>query len=231
MRRLLLFDIDGTLLHVDGAGRAALGAAMRQVCAETGPIDRLEFRGKTDPAIVRELLRGCGWPDARIDDCLPAIWERYVPALERELEARRAGGRICAGVEALLERLHADPGVVCALVTGNVEGGAWGKLKAWGLDRRFAFGAFGSDSENRDELPPIAVRRAESRHGRRLDLREVVVIGDTPADIQCARAAGVRCVAVASGGLGPEALREHSPDHVFESLADTEAVLEVLRDG
>lgn len=226
--RLLLFDVDGTLVHVDGAGREALRSALTAVYGRTGPIDTFDFRGRTDPEIVRGLLRAAGLEDDAIDRGLDALWERYFRSLDRELGARRDRLRTCPGVRAFLERLDADDRFLPALVTGNAEGGARRKLRACGLDGVFPFGAFGSDSERRSELPPLAVRRARERTGREFRSEEVWVIGDTPLDIACARASGVRAVAVATGRHGPEALAAHGPDALFPDLTDPDAVLDVL---
>lgn len=228
MRRLLLFDVDGTLVHVDGAGREALRTAMTAVYGVTGPVDSFDFHGRTDPEIVRGLLRAAGLEDAAIDRGLDPLWERYFEGLDRELGSRRERLRTCPGVPALLELLKADGRFLSGLVTGNVEGGARRKLRACGLDGAFPFGAYGSDSERRSDLPPLAVRRARERTGREFRSEEVWVIGDTPLDIACARASGMRAVAVATGRHDPEALAAHGPDALFPDLTDPGAVLDAL---
>ena len=228
MRRLLLFDIDGTLMSVAGAGRAAFRTAMVEVYGETGPIDDFPFSGKTDPLIVRGLLREAGWSDPDIDRGLGPLWEAYLPALERELAARADSIRVYPGVRELLERLVADPRFELALVTGNLREGAYRKLAAAELDAPFPYGAFGSDAEIRDELPPVAVRRARERNGDAFGPRDVWVIGDTPADVQCATTSGYRALAVATGGYDVHELDRHGPDRVLDSLADPDAVLRLL---
>lgn len=228
MARLLLFDIDGTLLRTAGAGRSALRRAMLAVFGETGPLDDFDFDGRTDPAIVRGLLRSTGKTDGWIDARLPGLWGPYCRELERELERRNGELAACAGIPALLEDLGARDDVVLGLVTGNVEGGAWRKLGACGLDGHFRFGAFGSDSELREDLPPLALARAAEGFDRRLGIEDCVVIGDTPEDIRCARACGARVLAVATGRYGLEELREHAPDDVLPDLADGRAARAIL---
>lgn len=228
MRRLLLFDVDGTLLDVAGAGRAAFAEAMEEVYGETGPIDGFAFHGKTDPGIVRGLLREAGWEDRAIDGRLGRLWERYVPALERELAARADAIVVLPGVSELLDRLGADDRFELALVTGNVREGAFRKLRAAGIEGPFRYGAFGSDSEARDDLPPVAVRRARRRSGVAYEAREVWVVGDTPADVRCAASSGLRSLAVATGGYGARELREHGADRVLDSLEEVAEVVRLL---
>jgi phosphoglycolate phosphatase-like HAD superfamily hydrolase len=228
MKRLVLFDIDGTLMSADGAGRAALATAMLEVYGDTGSIDDLDFHGKTDPWIVRELLRMTGRSDAVIDAGFESLWTLYCHSLERELGRRRGRLQAYPGVRELLDRLDRDPRFVLALVTGNVEGGAWRKLQACRLDEPFRFGAFGSDSERRDDLPPLAMQRAEMETGHRFEPHEVMVIGDTPADVRCARSSGTRALAVATGGFSRTQLSNLGPDYVFAELSDVEAVVAAI---
>lgn len=233
MSRLLLFDIDGTLVDTDGAGREALRRALRSVFGETGPIDDFDFHGRTDPAIVRGLMREAGRRDEEIEGRLESLWESYLQALPGELERRRQRGRVsaCPGVLELLESVAEDPRFTPALVTGNVAAGAWHKLDAADLAHHFTFGAFGSDSARREDLPPLALRRAARQLGREFAPADAVVIGDTPEDVRCARASGIRAVTVATGRHRPEELAEHHPDHVFSDLSDTSAVIDVLSSG
>lgn len=225
MRIALLFDVDGTLADTMGAGKAALAAAMGRVYGETGPVDGFDFHGRTDPEIVRGLLRAAGRPDAEIERGFADLWPLYLERLEAELAARAGRAVALAGVPALLDRVAADGRFACGLVTGNVEAGARLKLAAVGCAERFDFGAYGSDAEARDELPAMALARAAERHGRPFEARRAVVIGDTPADIRCARAAGTRVLAVATGRHSAAELAAHRPDAVLPDLADADGVL------
>lgn len=228
--RLLLFDIDGTLVNTVGAGKAALETALDEVFGETGPIDSFDFHGKTDPAIVRGLLAEAGFPDHRIEAGFPDVWSAYYAELDRELAARDGRVHTYTGVDVLLDRLAGDERFAAGLVTGNLEEGARRKLVAAGLAGRFRFGAFGSDSEHREELPPIALDRAVEEYRRDFDMREAVVVGDTPEDIRCARANGARVLAVATGRHSVAELRQHAPDAALDSLADTSLVMRILAD-
>lgn len=228
MTRLLLFDVDGTLVDVAGAGRAAIRRAMADVYGETGPIDSFPFRGKTDPAIVRGLLRSAGRRERWIDERMPRLWKRYLEALDAALADRRARLAVHEGVRGLLDRLEGDERFELALVTGNVRGGAWRKLEACGVREPFRYGAFGSDSEERDDLPPLAVRRAARRVGRAFAPEDVWIIGDTPADVRCARHSGLRTLAVATGGYGTGELEGHGAECIVPSLADADRVVEIL---
>lgn len=231
MRRLVLFDIDGTLLSARGAPRRAFERAMVQVYGTAGPVGTHRFDGKTDPQIARELLRLAGMEDAAIDRGLPALWRTYIRELEYELGRPDHETLVYPGVRALLAELDTRAREACVgLLTGNIEEGADLKLRTAGLTGHFRFGAYGSDCERRDGLPPIAVERALSLTGVTFRGRDVVVIGDTPADVTCGQALGVRTVAVATGRHDATSLREAGADIAFDDFSDTKAVLAALFD-
>lgn len=227
--RLVLFDIDGTLLHSAGAGRRAIMAAMHDLLPTGNGYDRVRFDGKTDPQIVRELLHVAG--DAAPDDPgrIGLVLDRYVALLERELATGERRAEALRGVAELLDALEGLPGVVLGLLTGNVAPGARLKLRAAGLaPDRFRVGAFGSDHHHRPELPPIAVRRAAALIGHAPAGQEVVIIGDTPADVTCGAGIGARAIAVATGSYPVDALEAHGPWRTFTDLSDTRAVVEAI---
>ena len=230
--KLILFDIDGTLLWTDGAGRRAIHRAMLDEMGTAGPIDGYRFDGKTDPQIVRELLKLAEHPEWEAAHRISAVCERYVDLLTAELAKSTQATRVFQGVRELLEALqpHETAGrVLVGLLTGNVQRGAALKLRSAGIDpERFAVGAYGSDSHYRPDLPAVAARRAAERVGRPFQGHDIVVVGDTPDDIACARPVGARTVAVATGFFKPAALRAAGADYVFEHLGDTQAVLEAL---
>jgi phosphoglycolate phosphatase len=226
--RLLLFDIDGTLLSTEGAARRAFHRALIEVYGTTGPIDNHPFGGKTDPQIARELLMLAGLTAVEIDEKLPRLFDAYLAGLQKEVTATDHTTRVYPGVRELLDALAVRDDVVLALLTGNVSRGADLKLGSAGLRDYFAFGAFGSDCEDRPGLPPVAVRRARDLTGREFRGRDIVVIGDTPHDIRCGEALGVFTVGVATGGHGSDELASVGADVVFEDFSDTAAVLRVL---
>ncbi|MDX1660341.1 MAG: haloacid dehalogenase-like hydrolase [Gemmatimonadota bacterium] len=226
LRRLVLFDIDGTLLSAGGAPRRAFRSALVEYFDTEGGAATDRFAGKTDPQILHDLMLAEGFDADHVDERMDAFFAHYLTRLEAELEIE-TGHRLYPGVEALVTALAEDPATLLGLVTGNIEAGARIKLAHFGLWERFEVGAYGSDDPVRDHLPPIAVDRAEERTGRRFSGDEVVVVGDTPADIACARAAGARVVAVATGVHGAEELADHDPDLLVDTLEDP-ALLEEL---
>ncbi|HXV87074.1 MAG TPA: haloacid dehalogenase-like hydrolase [Gemmatimonadales bacterium] len=229
MRKLVLFDIDGTLLWTDGAGRRAITEALLVEMGTAGPIDGYHFGGKTDPQIVRELMTAAGHPHAESPVHLQAVCARYVGLLARELEAHAEAVRVYEGVPELLDAIEARGDGLLGLLTGNLAAGADLKLRAAGLDpARFRVGAFGSDAADRPDLPPIAVRRAAALFGREAAGQDVVIIGDTPADMTCGRAVGARAIGVATGSYSREQLMEAGGYRAFASLRDVKAVLDAI---
>ncbi len=228
VRELVLFDIDGTLLS-GGPARGAFETALLEVFGTAGPIDGWEFSGKTDPQIARELLGAAGLSSEAIDEGLPSLWDRYLG----EMEARLPGDPPVAlpGVGVVLDRLEVLGDVAVGLLTGNVFQGAHLKLAAVGLGSRFAVGAFGSDREVRNELPEVAVGRAAAHWGVTFAPEQVVIVGDTPRDVECGRGYGTRTVAVATGRFRPDELRSAGADVVLGDMGAPVQVLEAILDG
>lgn len=227
--KLVLFDIDGTILLTAGAGRRAIVAAMADEVPDTTAFARIRFDGKTDPQIVAEMLAAAGQPEPRESPRVRALCERYVWLLARELELPTARTTLMPGVLALLDRLEAEPGVVLGLLTGNLVEGAALKLRSGGIaPERFRVGAYGSDAAHRPDLPPIAARRAEPHFGRVPRGDEVVIIGDTPADIACGVGIAARALGVATGAYSVADLAACGPHAVFEDLSRTDAVIEAI---
>ncbi len=228
---LVLFDIDGTILWSDGAGRAAMQEALTHFFGTTGD-PSYRYDGKTDRQIVRELMRGAGHGDPHIDARMDELFDMYLHGLRRELATGERRTVLLPGVRELLDALEATDGVVLGLLTGNLEDGARAKLGAADLEfDRFRVCAFGSDHEHRPALPAVAQRRARDLLGLHIEGERIVVVGDTPADIDCGRAIGARAIAVATGRYGVDELRAHDPVAVFEDLTDTGAVVEAILHG
>lgn len=225
MRRLLLFDIDGTLIS-GGPAKEAFHRALLETFGTAGAIEVHDFAGKTDPQIARELLAKAGVATSAIDTGLPLLFERYLDHLEDQLPERPV--RVLDGVVALLDALSEDAAVGLGLLTGNHVRGAELKLRSAGIEDRFVMGSYGSDHEERDALPAIALRRAEETWGVRFAPSDVWVIGDTPRDVQCGRKERMRTLGVASGRYGAHHLRAAGADRVVPDLRDTVAVTELL---
>lgn len=226
--RLVLFDIDGTLVIAKGAGRRALGRALERVYGTAGAIESYDFRGKTDPRIVRDLMGGAGIAPEVIRGGLDDCFEAYARGLVEEIGDGQCVN-VLPGVAELVRRLDTSESVLLGLLTGNIEEGARIKLAPTGLWPYFRTGAFGSDDADRRRLPSLAARRAQALTGNHFRPEDVLVIGDTPLDIECARAFGAVAVAVATGFHPYAELQAEKPDLLFESFADVEASLARLR--
>ena len=229
MKRLVLFDIDGTLLVTDGAPRRAFHRAMLEVYRTAGPIATHAFDGKTDPQIARELLTHAGLPSAAVDRGLSTLWAVYLRELSVEFAQPGSRTTVLPGISALLSELETrTDDVVLGLLTGNIEEGAALKLASAGIRNTFRIGAFGSDCERRDGLPPVAVERARVAVGVEFSRTDIVIIGDTPSDVTCGRALGARAIGVATGRYHDDELRDAGAAAVFTDLSGTQAVLESI---
>jgi len=223
--RVVLFDIDGTLLKSGGVGRVSMEAALKEVFGARGDA-AYHYDGKTDRQIVRDLMRLEGFADAHIDSQMDQLLASYLAGLERGLASGDRTVHVFEGVFDLLDALEKLDAVVLGLLTGNIQQGAHAKLRAAGLDvTRFRVNAFGSDHELRPELPAVAQRRARELLGADIEGNRMIVIGDTPADIRCGESIGASAIGVATGRYTVDQLAEHEPYAVFENLADTDEVV------
>jgi phosphoglycolate phosphatase-like HAD superfamily hydrolase len=223
--RLVLFDIDGTLLSAGGISARALEAALVETFGTAGPAVGFDYSGKTDPQIVRELMRGAGLDDAAIEERRPLALERYSRRLAEWMRPEHV--RPKPGVLDLLESLERQ-GVTLGLLTGNLEPCARLKLEPIGANRFFGFGAFGSDHEDRYRLPAVALARAREVTGVAFEGKDTVIVGDSVHDVLCGRGVGVRAVAVSTGRTSPEALAEAAPDALVSDFSDTAAGLRAI---
>ncbi len=222
--RLLLFDIDGTLLRCGRQVRVLFAEALREVFGIEGDLDAYEFSGKTDPRIVRDLMVGAGVPLETVRSLLPRMRDAYLS----RLESRLGEVEIIPGVAEVLAALAGRADVAVGLVTGNWERGAGAKLERAGLRGRFAFGAFGDDGEDRACLPPLALARARAATGYPFVPADALIIGDSVEDVRCGLASAVPVLAVASGWTPAERLLAAGAQRVVPRL---DAALDWLLPG
>ena len=230
--RLILWDVDGTLLRSKGASVRAYLRALRAVYQLEGELARVTMHGKTDGQIALELLAHHDHTEEQALELLDRFREAYVAELEAARSELAADLVVLPGVRDVLERLRAR-GVRQSLLTGNFEAAARVKLGCAGLDRYvdFAIGAFGSDHRDRNSLVPIALEKARRLRGDALGPADVVVVGDTPRDVACARAGGARAVAVATGQFAADELARHAPDALLPDLRDAESAVSAILAG
>jgi phosphoglycolate phosphatase-like HAD superfamily hydrolase len=225
--RLFLFDIDGTLVTARGAGRTALQQALSATYGTAGDIERYDFRGKTDPRIVLDLMRGAGVADEVIEARMAACFDAYVAELDRHI-GDGARVTVLPGIADIVRALSARDDALVGLLTGNIEAGARVKLRPTGLSPLFRVGAYGSDSMDRRRLPAVACARARAVVGREFPFDRVTIIGDTPLDVDCARACGAVAVAVATGYHPHGELAACAPDLLFSDFSDVASALAAL---
>jgi phosphoglycolate phosphatase-like HAD superfamily hydrolase len=219
LRLAWLFDVDGTLLFTDGAARAAFAGAVRDQLGVEDDLADVPFAGRTEPLILADILGKHGRSFDAPGEA--RFWNSVYDHMRHELRPGR--GRVMPGIPALLDRIAAVPGWGLGLLTGNMTQMARIKLGHFGLDGRFAFGGFGEMAPDRDALARALVRRVGREHG--VPAPRCVVVGDTEHDIACARAAGARVIAVATGTASRAELEALQPDLLLDDLADAEAVL------
>lgn len=225
MKKLILWDIDGTIIVSHGAGFRAMARALTERFDRTVDMGTIDWAGRTDSWIAGEVLRVTGLPDTpgNIHDFL----EAYLAILPKELSAGRPG-QVLPGILELLETLRTRPDVVQGLLTGNLQRGAEVKLTHHKVWHYFEFGAYADDSPRRNDLGPHALRRAKERHAIDFAPQHTFIIGDTPHDIECGKVIGARTIAVATGKYSMAELASHQPTAVFQNFADTAAFLRVI---
>lgn len=226
-RRLLLFDIDGTLISTGGRAREMMVGATEEIFQRNIRFNFKDFAGSTDRKIVRTLILKNRLLTDNIDKAIERILSRYLELLK---DGFAASGVVkpLPGVEYLLEQISNDPRFALGLVTGNIEAGARAKLQPVNLNRFFPAGAFGNDAVDRNLLPPIAIQRAQQYYRETFYPGDTWIIGDTPRDIECARFNRLRSMAVGTGGWTSADLEAHQPDLIFNNLSDSAAVIRAL---
>jgi phosphoglycolate phosphatase-like HAD superfamily hydrolase len=218
---LVLFDIDGTLVHCGPTPRRVFKQALLDVFGTAGPIDGWIFDGKTDPMIVRELMSATGVPYN--DELVKKALDIYAEGIKRELPDE-TNKKVYPGVLYLLEALAKQP-VLLGLLTGNIQKGARAKLESLDIWRYFSFGAFADDSSVRKELADVAVQRAYEMTGQQFSGKQIVIIGDTEHDIKCGQHLGAKAIGVGTARSTAKELLAHGADHAFDDLSDHALVL------
>ena len=221
--RLLLWDIDGTLIS-GAAGRKAIGLATKQRFGDKSDLDGVEIGGRTDLSIARQILTKYG--EQPTDESMRLFLDLYLDLLGHQLP--QSNGKVLPGILELLERAENRPDTVLGLLTGNLRRGAQLKLERHALWHFFAFGAFADDHHDRNQLGPFALTRAQEGTGQEFPPKQIDVIGDTGHDITCGRALGARTVAIATGSWSREQLAQHSPDFLFDDLSEVDEVIRTL---
>lgn len=223
-QRLLLWDIDGTLISTGAAGQRAIALATAQRFGGSGDLDGVEIAGRTDTGIAHQILAKYGEPIT--EENMGAFLKLYLQLLAHELP--RSQGRVLPGVLELLKRAENGPDTVLGLLTGNLRRGAQLKLEHYQLWHFFAFGAFADDHHDRNELGAFALTRAQKGTGEKFLPAQVDVIGDTGHDIACGRAFGARTIAIATGSWPRARLAEYAPDFLFDDLSNVDQVIATL---
>jgi len=229
LTRLVLFDIDGTLLWPDGAGRASMKVALIELFGTAGAIDSYQFVGHTDRETVFSLMTQAGFPVEEIEQGFAQLAPVMEYALGRLVEAGRHNIRPCPGALELIAKLDQRPDALLGLVTGNLRPTAAIKLRAAGFDpAMFKVGAFGHISPLRADLPPHAVE--EARQITQVVFRDgqIVIIGDTPADVTCGASVGARSIGVLTGWTKREDMEAANPDYLLADLSDQQAALAAI---
>lgn len=225
-KKLILFDIDGTLLHVQGISRQALIDALRDVFGTEGTAATHNFAGKLDSVIIKEVMRATGLTDADVQKGFDDAKRRYIHNFKQH--AQREHIKVMTGIYELVERLAQDNRAILSLLTGNFEESGRHKLTLPELNDYFTFGAFADDADTRNALPAVAVQRAFERTGIRFTGKDVVIIGDTEHDVNCAKVLNSKCIAVATGHYTVSHLQSFNPDYTFENFSDVDAAFEAI---
>lgn len=223
-KRLLLFDIDSTLVATLGAGVKALQRIIERRFGTSDDLSDIEIAGRTDVAIATSILRKYRLEPTAQN--LQGMFDEYLAGLQELLP--KLDGRVLPGIHEILKRVKARPDRVLGLLTGNLRRGAELKLRRYGLWDFFEFGAFADDHHDRNQLGAFARQRAQEKHGHDFDSAQIDVIGDTGHDIACGKAFGARTVAVATGSWSRQRLQACGPDYLFDDFSEVDEVIDTL---
>lgn len=231
IKKLVLFDIDGTLVDCGKVPKRAFMRALEIVFGSFGIAEKYNFSGRTDVQIASDVMTGAGFDGETVSEKMPAVLAHYLEHLNENLKPDHV--TIKPGIRDVLDRLVSEKNACVGLLTGNIEKGAVIKLDRAGLGSYFSsngslFGAFGSDSMDRYDLPAIAAQKAQASFGETFSGKQIVVIGDSIHDVLCGKALNVRSIAVATGWTSEPDLRAGDPDDFFTDFSETDRVLESI---
>ncbi|MDQ7053588.1 MAG: HAD family hydrolase [candidate division KSB1 bacterium] len=227
--KILLFDIDGTLLLTGGSGARAMTRAFYELFGVEDGLKGITLSGMTDPIIFDHACQKAGIEPT--EEAHERFKQLYLTYLREEIRKDNSQKRVLPGVKPLLQQLSRQTGVHLGLLTGNYHEGARIKLSHFDLDRFFPFGAFGDDDSDRNRLVPVALRRFHEQMGEAVNGSDVWVIGDTPRDVACAKPYGAKTMAVATGHYDEEELRQAEADVVVKDLSDVDRIVAVLQNS
>lgn len=227
MKRLVLFDIDETLISSDGAGRRAIGQAIAKLFNVDIRQISVSLSGKTDPQILHEILKTASMTEEEVEERMSEILDIYISLLQEQIDQSKKY-IIHNGIPQILNCLKEEAHTHLGLLTGNIEKGARMKLERCSLNDYFPIGAYGSDSANRMDLPEIAVDRGTKHYKLKFLPEEVTIIGDSIYDVMCAKGYGAKSLAVNTGSTNRQLLEEQKPDYLFDDLSDLDAVMEAI---
>ncbi len=228
LKKLVLFDIDGTLLSVNSINRRILMDALREVYGTEGSAGTHNFAGKMDSVIIYEVLQNTGLSDGSIAEKFDKAKETYIEMFR--MQAKPSDIILMQGIRELLDKLSASSAVMLGLLTGNFEGSGRHKLLMPDINHYFSFGAFADDAASRNELPQVAVDKAYQLTGKKFSDQNIIIIGDTEHDIACARVLNAKSIAVATGTYSSAELKKHNPHILYENLTATDIVIsEILQ--
>ncbi|MCP4136290.1 MAG: HAD hydrolase-like protein [bacterium] len=226
--KAVLFDIDGTILNSNKAGRTSLIRATEDVFGTVGHMEKVDFQGKTDPLILYESLLSMGFDKTAIHDKIDDLKIKYFEYLRETIFKNEA--TLMPGIEEISARLFKDSSIILGLLTGNFHESARIKLSRFDLNKYFEFGVFGDDAANRNDMPGIGREKIKELYNVDIDFSRMFIIGDTIHDINCANNSGAVSIAVGTGWVDKDILLPHNPDYYFDDLGDVDRVLSVIRE-
>ncbi len=224
--KAVLFDIDGTILNCNSAGRAALVKATLDIFGTIGRMEKIDFQGKTDPLILKESLSIMGFSEKDIEDKSDLLKEKYFICLQEYIKTYDV--TVYPGIKEILLSLSRRDDIILGLLTGNFTESAKIKLSSHDLNKYFRFGVYGDDAPIRNLLPEKAQQRMTELFDLNIDFKDTIIIGDTIYDVRCAKYSGAVSIAVGTGWSTPEILKNEKPDFYFDDLADTNEFMKIL---